>query len=160
MSEKEKPQPMDKEERAEYNLLRKMIGEYRVQLLTIEYEEQGYKVTAYPVEAKGLDMIAENDSEVLGIESTNWNEKGYLNPDRLGEMIANWNEKESELKQKGDKRNYRRILVYSYRANIEANISSLHEANVELRETGSQWVPPELERDDNAKRWRLKGWID
>lgn len=156
----EKEIPLEGEELASYNTLRKMLGEYRVQLLTIEYEEKGYKVTTYPVEAKGLDMIAENSSEVLGIESTNWNERGYLNLNRLGEMMSNWNEKESELRQSGDKRHYRRILVYSYPENTKGCISRLLEANVELEEIGSQWVPPEPERDEKAKRWRLKGWID
>jgi len=160
MSEKERPQALGKEELADYNLFRKMLGQYRVKKLKTEYEGKGYKVTAFPVEAPGLDMIAESDSEVLGIESTNWNKEGYLNPNRLGEMIANWNEKESELRQSGDKRRYRRILVYSYPENIGNYISRLLEANVELEKMGSQDIPPFLERNDKAKRWRLKGWID
>ena len=152
--------PLNKEEQVTYNIFRKMIGEYRVKKLKTEYEGKGYKVATFPVEAQGLDVIAENESEVLGIESTNWNEKGYLNPDRRGEMIANWDKKDSELNQNGDKRNYRRILVYSYPENIEGSISSLHEANVELREMGRQDVPPELERDEKTKRWGFRGWID
>jgi len=131
---------------------KKRVGNYRVEKLRTRFEALGYKVTTFPVEANGLDMIVENDREVLGIEVTNWNENGYLNLDRLSNMISNWNDLEFKLEHSGDKRDYRRILVYNYPSNIENLTPYLFEAKVELMKLGKQDIPPEEDI--------IEGWME
>ena len=133
-----------------YTEERKKIGSYRVEKMRIRFEALGYKVTTFPIEATGLDMIAENNEQVIGLEITNWNKNGYLNFDRLSNMIQNYKDLEFKLKQAKDTRAYRRILVYSFTENIENMIPYLFEAKVELMKIGRQDLPDKEE---------VEGWL-
>ncbi|MGB9856469.1 MAG: hypothetical protein ACPLKS_08045, partial [Caldisericum exile] len=116
-------------------------GQYRVDLLVKELECKGYNVYSFPVEANGVDVIAENSTHVLGIEVLNWNDKWTLSVKRLKCMIENWDSLLEELKNNGDKRKYKRVLVYSYYYNIKSVLPYLLMANVELWERGHQDLP-------------------
>jgi hypothetical protein len=126
-----------------YNLKSMEVGEYRVKLLAALYKALGFKVTTFPVQANGLDMIVENDKQIQGIEVTNWCRESYLSMDRFKTMKANWESLENKLKREGDRRDYRRILVYSYYDNIKNLIRYLENALVELIEIDKQDLPDE-----------------
>jgi hypothetical protein len=128
----------------------KSIGQYRVDRLKELYEIDGYKVTTFPVEAEGIDLIAENEDHVILAEVTNWNENGYLTPKRINSMVSNWEEKENDYKLNKDTRVIRRLLVYSFKKNIELVLLMLFNAEVELKQIGKQDIPPE----------ETKGWVD
>jgi hypothetical protein len=136
-----------------YNKVRKRIGEYRVQRMKVYFESKGCKVTTFPVEATGLDMIVETEEYIMGVEVTNWNKKGYLNFDRLSNMIQNWNDLEFQLKRNKDTREYRRLLIYSYTENIENMLPYLYENKVELMKIGYQDLPKEIENEKEIEAW-------
>ncbi|MBO3757965.1 MAG: hypothetical protein JTT14_02520 [Candidatus Brockarchaeota archaeon] len=136
-----------------WNEERKRKGEYRVRLLVEELTCKGYNVLSFPVEANGVDVIAENSTHVLGIEVLNWNERWTLQLKRLKCMIENWDNLFEELKSRGDKRNYQRVLVYSYHYNIKNALPYLLKLNVELWERGYQDIP-------EYKEERVSGWND
>lgn len=126
---------------------------YRVEKYKAYYEAEGFKVQIFPVEANGLDMIVEAEDEengdwIAGVEIINWNEKGYLNKERLDRMEKNWLDFEMILKTNKDTRDYRRWLIYSYYSNIKNMIRHLFAIGVELIEVGYQDLPK-----DNVDGW-------
>lgn len=139
-----------KAENSKYPEWKKRIGQFRVDKIKAKYERLGYKVTTFAIEDEGVDMIAENDDEIILLEITNWNIKGYLSPKRIKNMENNWLEAEKGFRRKGEKRNIRRRLVYSHIENIHNVIRFLLEVEAELEEIGYQDLPPED---------KLEGWI-
>jgi len=151
---------------SKYPEWKKRIGQCRVDRMKKRYEAQGYKVTTFKIEDEGTDMIAEirydpeenlgNPEEqleghIIGFEITNWNRKGFLNPKRLNEMVKNWEDLEQSFRDKGDYRDFRRRLVYSYDSNIEHLIELLLKAGVELEKIGHQDIPLE---DKPIEGWK------
>lgn len=127
------------------------LGDYRVQQEAKYYQALSYKVTIYPYGVNGIDMIIESEEWVMSAEVTNWNKNGYLNLDRLSNYISNYEEVEKHLTILQDRRDRRRLLIYSYDSNIENIIKYLLEARIELRRIGKQDIPTEKE---------IKGWIN
>jgi hypothetical protein len=130
---------------------RKIVGEYRVKLIVDELLSKGYNVNYFPVEANGVDIIASNNTHVLGIEVLNWNERWTLSVKRLKGMFENWDNLLEELTSKGDKRKFQRVLVYSFHHNIKNVLPYLLMENVELWERGCQDIP-EI-KDEEIEAW-------
>ena len=106
-----------------------------------KYEDRGYKVTVFKVEDEGIDMIAENDREVIGLEVTNWNRNGYMNNDRYLSMVSNWNDHEKKLLKNHDKRVYKKMLVYNYPENVKNYLALLLEMGINLEQIGHEDLP-------------------
>ena len=135
-----------------YSAERKRIGEQRVKWVKNYYENLGYKVTIFPIEDNTrVDVIAENAEEVLGIEVQNWKESCYLSMNRFKGYVAHWKRLENELRLRGDKRRYRKILFYSYIENIKFMYYHLKSECVELKEFGYQDIPEEED---------IAGWME
>lgn len=124
-------------------------GEFRVRLMREYYELRGYTVHTWKIEENGLDMvcICEKGNEILGIEITNWNEDCYLSMDRFRRMKLNWENLGNQLRDEGDRKTYRKIIVYSFESNIENMLSYLEKLGVELKCIGYQDLP------ESSKGW-------
>lgn len=139
-----------------YKRRNKDFALYRVNLLKMKYESMGYKVSVnLPVENNGLDLIAENGKEVIGIESTNWKKSCFIDMKRYRNMKNNWRDKDNEMMRTGDTRTFRKLLVYSFSDNIKEVRKYLKSNQVELYKVGHQDIPPEYNEEGQPR-----GWID
>lgn len=120
----------------------KRLGKYRVQLLRNEFQRQCYRVWVWPPECNGADLVCENETEILAIESLNWRPSSYLAPERVRWMKENWDYLETELHSKGSKKRFRRILVCTCESNIRTVIAYLLTMNVEIIYRCPQDIPP------------------
>lgn len=124
-----------------YPTYQKELGAYRVKLLRDEYRKIGYRVYTFPVECNGTDILAESDTEILAIESLNWNHTSYLGIDRLNNMIRNFDILESMLQIAGSRKEFRRILVCTYRENLDRVMARLIETKIEWKYRSPQDIP-------------------
>lgn len=129
-----------------YPVRNKLIASARLKVVKEDYEKRGYRVIVFNVEDEGIDVIAENEKEVIGLEIVNWNREGYLNLERFLSMCSNWMEHEKRLRESNDHRIYKRRLVYSYFSNIRDFYESLREFDVELEQYGFQHLPTAEEK--------------
>jgi hypothetical protein len=129
------------------------LAECRVNKMRRLYS-QDYKVTTYPVNANGVDMVAENRKEILAFQITNWNKTGRLGIKKLHDYLTAWKDFERELEINDDKRNRRRILVYNYPNNIVNVLQYLNEAGVELQKIGKQDLPTEDCQEESVEGWQ------
>ncbi len=132
-------------------------AEVRVNKIKKWLEMLGYKVTVFDIsDPENIDMIAENIYVVIGLEITNWNENSYLNIGKLNGYKRHWKKLERELRAKGDKRTFRKRLIYSYYHNVEFMLRYLEIEHVELEEIGYQDIP--IEKKEEPKQ--VIGWKD
>lgn len=124
-----------------YPLKKKLIAECRLEIEKKRYEDAGYKVTVFEIEEHGIDMVAENDKEVIGIEVINWNRRGYTNQERFDSWVNHWDKHEEEVIENKDDRTYKRRLIYSYADNIKDFLKKLFDLGVELEMKGTQDLP-------------------
>jgi len=144
---------MNNTKKREYPPERKKLAEKRVNWVKKYYENLGYRVTAFSIEDNTqVDVIAENEKEVLGIEVQNWKKSCYLSMNVFKGYKAHWRKLESELRIRGDKRRYRKLLFYSFIENIAFMFRHLEREGVELKEFGYQDIPSE--EDESIEGWR------
>jgi hypothetical protein len=120
-----------------------IVGQYGEQIAKERYERQGYRVTSHPINQNGIDLVAENETEVIFLEVINWKKSNYLSMQLLKGYEEHF--KDVEGKYSKDKRQKRRRLVYSFRENLEFFIDYLYVLDVELDCQDEQYLPPELE---------------
>ena len=125
----------------EYNIEK---GKVRVEKVKRKYESRGYKVTVNPIsEHEIIDAIAENDTEVIALEITNWNKNGQLKMGKMKGWKRHWNEVKEKMKRQGDKRRFIKKLIYNYPENIKFMSKYLNSEKVELEEWGYEDYPEE-----------------
>ena len=125
----------------EYNIEK---GKVRVEKVKKKYENRGYKVTVNPIsEHEIIDAIAENDTEVIALEITNWNKNGKLKMGKMKGWKRHWNEVKEKMKRQGDKRRFIKKLIYNYPENIKFMSKYLNSEKVELEEWGYEDYPEE-----------------
>jgi len=117
----------------------KVIGLVRIEEMLKELVSQGYYVFYFPIEARGLDMIAENETEIIGLEITNFEEHSYISRKRFGNMKRNLTELGKKVSTICFKK-YRKRLVYNFDSNLRV-IKDLIPQDLELDKKGKQDLP-------------------
>jgi hypothetical protein len=125
-------------------------AELRVKMIKERYKALGYGVLVFDIsDPTNIDMIVENRFEVIGIEITNWNEKGHLSPKKFNGYKRHYKKVQDEMDEKGrDKKPLRKLLIVSYLSNVKDMLKHIEKEHIEVEIIGHQDIPkPDCEEE-------------
>jgi Holliday junction resolvase len=115
----------------------KIVGETRVNNISKILKNLGFNVDVRKIENDDVDILVyKNDELVLVIEILNWRENVYMDYNRVKSILQNFSNPEYS--------NARKLLIFSFRKNIENQLSYFQAQNIDLLEVGFQTQPTQF----------------
>jgi Holliday junction resolvase len=117
----------------------KIVGKTRVDNISKILEDLGFTVIVRKIEDDDVDIIVyKNDKLVLVIEVLNWRENIYMDFKRVKSIKQNFSSpKYSDA---------RKLMIFSFRKNIENQLRYFQGLNIDLLEVGFQTQPTQFHK--------------
>jgi hypothetical protein len=109
---------------------------------------QKVRVNKFPVEANGVDMIAESETEICLFEINNHKFSCYIANGRFESMLSNYSDVIRVIPNECPKK-VRKILVISYSENAVYVMTRAALENVEIKIMEGQDILADLNLNDN-----------
>jgi Holliday junction resolvase len=112
----------------------KIVGETRVDNISKILKDFGFNVVVGKIEDDDVDILVyRNDELVLVIEVLNWRKNVYMDYKRVRSIKRNFSNPKYS--------NARKLLIFSFRKNIENQLRYFQGLNIDLLEVGFQTQP-------------------
>jgi Holliday junction resolvase len=115
----------------------KIVGETRVNNISKILKDLGFNVVVRKVEDDDADILVyRNNDLILVIEVLNWRENVYMDYNRVKSIIQNFSNPEYS--------DVRKLLIFSFRKNIENQLRYFQSLSIDLLEVGFQTQPAQF----------------
>jgi Holliday junction resolvase len=115
----------------------KIVGETRVNNISKILKDLGFNVVVRKVEDDDADILVyRNNDLILVIEVLNWRENVYMDYNRVKSIIQNFSNPEYS--------DARKLLIFSFRKNIENQLRYFQSLSIDLLEVGFQTQPAQF----------------
>ena len=123
----------------------KIVGETRVNNISKILKDLGFNVVVRKVEDDDADILVyRNNDLILVIEVLNWRENVYMDYNRVKSIIQNFSNPEYS--------NARKLLIFSFRKNVENQLRYFQSLNIDLLEVGFQTQPAQFYKFFKSKK--------
>jgi hypothetical protein len=115
----------------------KFVGKTRVDNISKILKDLGFTVIVRKIENNDVDILVyKNDKLVLVVEVLNWRKNVYMDYKRVKSIKQNFsNPKYSDA---------RKLMIFSFRKNIENQLRYFERLNIDLLEVGFQTQPTQF----------------